>query len=179
MTSGGVTPPHRWLEGGYFPFETLHQKWPYHRFTMWKERVRTQEMTPQLDALWRQYRHGLVAYVEQGKVPAGGQGLAYSLAQYVVSPPLSLRRLLRYDGQRVRSWYRDHKTGNRAEVERPVWRFLGRLVQHMLPTGWHRSRSDGRHATGKHQRVRSFLTTILVAMGRAIKGTDRVVARQT
>ena len=35
-------------------------------------------------------------------MPAGGEGLAYDLAQYVVSPPLSLRRLRRYDGQWVR-----------------------------------------------------------------------------
>jgi Putative transposase len=87
MTSGGVTPQHRWLEVGYFPFEALHKKWQYHLFTMLKACVGTQEMKQQIDALWRKYRHGLVAYLEKGKVPAGGQGLAYSLAKYVVSPP--------------------------------------------------------------------------------------------
>ncbi len=179
MTSGGVTPQHRWLEVGYFPFEVLHKKWQYHLFTMLKARVGTQEMKQQIDALWRKYRRGLVAYLEKGKVPAGGQGLAYYLAKYVVSPPISLRRILRYDGQRVRYWYRDHKTGKREEVEMPVLRFIGRLVQHILPKGFHRIRYYGLHATCKHQRVRSFLTTILVAMGRAIKGTYRVVARQT
>src|SRR6266581_3899284 len=107
MTSGGVTPQHRWLEVGYFPFEVLHKKWQYHLFTMLKARVGTQEMKQQIDALWRKYRRGLVAYLEKGKVPAGGQGLAYYLAKYVVSPPISLRRILRYDGQRVRYWSRD------------------------------------------------------------------------
>jgi len=179
MTSGGVTPQHRWLEVGYFPFEVLHKKWQYHLCTMLKARVGTQEMKQQIDALWRKYRRGLVAYLEKGKVPAGGQGLAYYLAKYVVSPPISLRRILRYDGQRVRYWYRDHKTGKREEVEMPVLRFIGRLVQHILPKGFHRIRYYGLHATCKHQRVRSFLKTILVAMGRAIKGTYRVVARQT
>jgi hypothetical protein len=45
-----------------------------------------------------------VAPLEEGKVPAGGEDLAYYLAKYVVSPPISLRRILRYDGQRVRYW---------------------------------------------------------------------------
>jgi hypothetical protein len=49
--------------------------------------------------------HGrLVAYLEEGKGPAGGEGLAYYVAKYVVSPPISLRRILSYDGQRVRYW---------------------------------------------------------------------------
>jgi hypothetical protein len=41
--------------------------------------------------------------------------LACYLAKYVVSPPISLRRILRYDGQWVCYWYNDHKTGQREE----------------------------------------------------------------
>ncbi len=179
MTSGGVTQQNRWLEVGYFPYEVLHKKWQYHLLTMLKERVGTPEMTQQIDALWQKYPNGLVAYLEEGKVPAGGQGLAYYLAKYVVSPPISLRRILGYDGQRVRYWYRDHKTGKREVAELPVLRFIGRMVQHILPKGFHRMRYYGLHATCKHQRVRSLLKTIWVAIGRAIKGTYRVVARKT
>ena len=179
MTSGGVTPEKRWLEIGYFPYEALHKRWQYHLLTMLKSRVGTREMKQQIDALWQRYPDGLVAYLEEGKVPAGGQGLAYYLAKYVVSPPISLRRLLGYDGQRVRYWYRDHKSGKREVANLPVLRFIGRMVQHILPKGFHRIRYYGLHATCKHQRVRSLLKTIWVAMGRAIKGTYRVVRRQT
>jgi Putative transposase len=179
MPSGGVPQQHRWLAGGSFPCATLHEKWQYSLFTMVKARVGTQAMWQQIDALWRKYQRGLVAYLEKGKGPAGGQGLAYSLAKYVVSPPISLRRILRYDGQRVRYCYRDHKTGKRQVAELPVLRFIGRMGQHRLPKGWHRIRYDGRHATCQQQRVRWLLQTILVAIGRAIKGTYRVLARQT
>jgi Putative transposase len=94
MTSGGMTPQKRWREVDDFPFKGLHKKWPYHLFTMRKHRVRTRAITDKMDALWRKYAQGLVAYLEEGKVPAGGEGLAYSLANYVVSPPISLRRIL-------------------------------------------------------------------------------------
>jgi hypothetical protein len=69
---------------------------------MLKQRVGTRAIKDKIDALWRKYGQGLVAYLEEDKVPAGGEGLAYYLAKYVVSPPTSLRRILSYDGQWVR-----------------------------------------------------------------------------
>ncbi|HSX82932.1 MAG TPA: transposase [Candidatus Saccharimonadia bacterium] len=62
-------------------------------------------------------------------MPAGGEGLAYSLAKYVVSPPISLRRILSDDGQRVRYGYNDHKTKQRQEEEIPALTVIGRMVQ--------------------------------------------------
>src|SRR5262245_39104738 len=53
-----------------------------------------------------------------------------------VSPPISLRRILRYDGQRVRYWYNDHKTKQRQEEEVSALMFIGRMVQHILPKGF-------------------------------------------
>ena len=146
---------------------------------MLKGRVATLEMKQQIDGLWQKYPNGLVAYLEDGQVPGGGQGLAFYLAKYVVSPPISLRRILGYDGQHVRDWYNDHKSGKRKIAELPVLRFIGRMVQHILPKGFHRIRYYGLHATCKHQRVKSLLQWLWVAMGRAIKGTYRVVTRQS
>jgi Putative transposase/Transposase zinc-binding domain len=179
MTSGGITPAQRWLEVDYFPFEVLHKKWQYYLLTMVKERVRTQKIRHTIDALWRRYRQGFVAYWEKGKVPAGGQGLAYYLAKYVVSPPISLRRILRYDGQRVCYWYNDHKTGKREEEDIPAGVFIGRMVQHILPKGFHRIRYYGLHATCKAKKVRVVLQHLLVALGRLITGTYRIVTRKS
>jgi hypothetical protein len=55
--------------------------------------------------------------------------IGYYLAKYVVSPPISLRRILSYDGQRVRYWYNDHKTTQRQEEEVSALTFIGRMVQ--------------------------------------------------
>src|SRR5919204_6450638 len=161
------------------PFTVLHKKWQYHLFTMLKQRGGTRAIKDKIDALWRTYPRGLVAYLEEGKVPAGGEGLAYSLAQYVVSPPISLRRILSYDGQRVRYWYNDHKTQQRQEDEVSARTFIGRMVQHILPKGLHRIRYYGLHATCKAKKVKGVLTALMVALGRLIKGTDRIVAQKT
>jgi len=179
MTSGGVTPQQQWREVDYFPFKVLHKKWQYYLFTMLKQRVGTRAIKAKIDALWRKYPRGLVAYLEEGKVPAGGEGLAYYLAKYVVSPPISLRRILSYDGQRVRYWYNDHKTKQRQEDEVSALTFIGRMVQHILPKGFHRIRYYGLHATCKAKKVKGVLTALMVALGRLIKGTYRIVAQKT
>ena len=57
------------------------------------------------------------------------KGLAKYLAKYVVSPPISVRRIMSYDGQRVKYWYNDHKSGRRKEEEVDVFTFIGRMVQ--------------------------------------------------
>ena len=129
--------------------------------------------------MWRKYPRGLVAYLEEGNVPAGSEGLAYYLAKYVVSPPISLRRILSYDGQRVRYWYNDHKTKQRQEEEVSALTFIGRMVQHILPKGFHRMRYDGLHATCKVKKVKGLLPVLMVALGRLIKGTYRIAARKT
>jgi hypothetical protein len=102
MTAGGVPPQQQWREVDDFPGAVLHKKWPYHLCTMVKHRVGTRAIRRQIDALWRPYPRGLGAYGEAGKVPAGGEGWADSLAQDVGRPPLSLRRLLSDDGPQGR-----------------------------------------------------------------------------
>src|SRR2546430_5336481 len=97
MTSGGMTPPKRWQEGEDCPCEGLHRQWQYPLCTLVKHRVGPPTLRRTIDALWRQYPRGLGASLEEGKVPAGGEGLAYPWAQDVVRPPISLRWRLRDD----------------------------------------------------------------------------------
>src|SRR5215467_12789953 len=73
--------------------------------------------------------------------------LARYLAKYVVSPPISLRRIDRYDGQRVTYHYRSHKS-ERVEWETvAVSTFIGRMVQHVFAQGFRRIRYYGVQAT--------------------------------
>ena len=166
LSSGGMTPQKRWRGGEYFPCKGLHKKWPYHLCTMVQHRVGTRVIRDKIAGLWHKYPRGLVAYLEEGKVPAGGEGLAYYVAKYVVSPPISLRRLLSYDGQRVRYGYNDHKTKQRQEEEVAALTFIGRMGQHILPKGFHRIRYYGLHATCKAKKVKGGLTAWMVALGR-------------
>src|SRR3989441_9774945 len=51
-----------------------------------------------------------------GAVPAQYQSVARYVAKYVVSPPIAVRRIDHYDGERVTYHYRSHRT-DRMEHE--------------------------------------------------------------
>jgi hypothetical protein len=179
MTSGGLTKDGKWLSLNYIPFEVLHKKWQYYLFRMLKERVGTREIKRKIDELWKKYPNGLVAYLEEGNVPSGGSGLAHYLAKYVVSPPISLRRIIEYTGNRVRYWYNDHTTGKRQEDNVTVYEFIGRMVQHILPKGFQRIRYYGLQATCKAKKVKEVLKKVLWSLGRMASGAYKIVTRKT
>jgi hypothetical protein len=164
MTSGGVAQGKQgeyWVTLKYFPYEILHKKWQYYLFEMLKEKVPTRQMKGLIDKLYGKYPKGLVANIQKGEVPKRIKSLAKYLAKYVVSPPISVRRILHYDGQRVRYWYHDHKSGKRKEEEIAVYTFIGRMVQHILPKGMQRIRYYGLHATAVYEKVRKKIEAIV------------------
>jgi hypothetical protein len=62
------------------------------------------------------------------------------VAKYVVSPPISVRRLDRYDGQRVTDHYRSHRTDRMAHETVDADTFIGRMMQQTMPQGFKRIR---------------------------------------
>ena len=75
------------------------------------------------------YPDGLVTNVQKGQVPAQSQSVARYVAKYVVSPPIAVRRIDRYDGARVTYHYRSHRTDRMEHETVPVDTFIGRMVQ--------------------------------------------------
>ena len=66
----------------------------------------------------------------KGASPCAVSELSALRGQYVVSPPISVRRIDRYDGQRVTYHYRSHRTERVEHETVAVDTFLGRMVQH-------------------------------------------------
>ena len=136
VPSGGLDPQGRWKKIHFIPFDLLHRSWPYHLLTMLREQIDNPHIEPDIDHGFAHYPKGFVANVHPGDVPLGGKGLA----EYLVSPPISVHRIERDDGHTVTSWYRDHRTQAIRHETLPVLRFIGRIVQHILPMGCQRIR---------------------------------------
>ena len=160
-TGGGIDPKGDWKPISYIPFEVFHRKWQFHLLSMLREIIPDPNIEQDIDRGWRQYPKGFVAFVDKGEVPPGGQGLASYLAKYVVSPPISVKRIEQYDGDSVSYWYRDHKTGQIEHTTLPSLRFLGRMVQHILPKGFQRIRYYGFHANVRYADMRETIAEIL------------------
>lgn len=161
VTAGGISAKDdRWVQVDDIPFKLLHRKWQYHLLSMLRCEVRNPAVERAIDHCWRNYPKGFVAYIQPGEVPSGGKGLAQYLAKYLVSPPISVRRIESYDGKSVRYWYRDHKTHKIEHVTLPVLRFVGRMVQHILPKGFQRIRYYGLHGHRCYDTIRAKLAVL-------------------
>ena len=128
-TSGGWDrQAKQWVHLEYMPYRLLRQKWQWYLLTMLRQTVKTQEIKRLVDACYTRYREGFVTNIQKGDVPARYQSLARYLAKYVVSPPISLRRIDGYEGHRVTYHYRSHKTERVERETVDVYTFIGRMV---------------------------------------------------
>jgi hypothetical protein len=168
-----------WIHLDYVPYALLRKKWQWHLLTMLRQTVKTQEMKRLVDTCYRRYRAGFVTNVQKGDVPARYQSLARYLAKYVVSPPISRRRIDRYDGHRVTYHYRSHKS-ERVEQERvDVYTFIGRMVQHTFPKGFQRIRYYGVQATRTFAKIKHVIQEALAKVKGIVKGAIHIIAPMT
>jgi len=93
-----------------------------------------------------------------------------------VSPPISLRRIDRYDGQSVTYHYRSHKT-ERVERERvDVYTFIGRMIQHTFAKGFQRIRYYGVQATKTFAKIKGMIRQALAKVRGIVKGAIKIIA---
>jgi len=173
-TSGGWDPQAKqWMHLEYVPYPMLRKKWQWHLLTLLRQRVQTKAMHRLVDACYTRYRNGFVTNVQKGDVPSRYESLARYLAKYVVSPPISLRRIDGYDVQRVTYHYRSHKT-ERVERERvDVYTFIGRMIQHTFAKGFKRIRYYGVQATKTFAKMKGRIQEALVK----VQGWSRELSR--
>jgi hypothetical protein len=179
-TSGGYDAQgERWEHLRYLPYDLLRRKWQWHLLTMLRQTLKTEAIDQLVDTCFRQYPNGLVTNVQKGAVPSQYQSVARYVAKYVVSPPIAVRRIDRYDGQRVTYHYRSHRT-ERMEYETvPVDTFIGRMVQHTLPKGFQRIRYYGVQATKTFAQVKGMIQAALAKVEEVVKGAVKIMARLT
>lgn len=94
------------------------------------------------------YPNGFYAHPgDNKKVPKGYNRLIKYLTKYLSSPPIGVSKILDYDGENVKYYYQSHRTKTIAYETVSVKVFIGRMVQHILPKGFHRVRYYGLHAS--------------------------------
>jgi hypothetical protein len=177
-TSGGYDGAQEgWEHLSFLPYELLRHKWQWHLLDTLRQTLATEEMKGLVDQCFRKYPGGLVTNVQKGKVPSQYQSLARYVAKYVVSPPIAVRRIDRYDGERVTYHYRSHRT-ERTEYETvDVMTFIGRMVQHTMPKGFKRIRYYGVQATKTFAKVKMAIQVALAKVGGVVKGAVKIIAR--
>ena len=161
------------------PYALLRRKWQWHLLTMLRQTLKTDAVNRLVDACFTRYPDGLVTHVQKGHVPAQYQSVARYVAKYVVSPPIVVRRIDRYDGHRVTYHYRSHRTERMEHDTVEVNTFIGRMVQHTMPKGFKRIRYYGVQATRTFAKVKALIREAVAKVEGVIKGAVQIIARLT
>src|SRR5438067_3685277 len=131
------------------------------------------------DRLHAKYPNGFVANVQKGDVPSRYQSLATYLAKYVVSPPISLRRIDRYDGQRVTYHYRSHKSEHVEGETVVVYTFIGRMIKHVFMKGFHWISYYGVQATKTFATIKRVIHEALARVKGIVTGAIKIITPMT
>jgi Putative transposase/Transposase zinc-binding domain len=179
-TSGGFdSQGQRWEHLHYLPYALLRRKWQWHLLRMVRQTLKSEAINRLVDGCFKQYPNGLVTNVQKGQVPSGYQSLARYVAKYVVSPPISVRRIDRYDGHRVTYHYRSHRTERVEHETVGVDTFIGRMIQHTMPKGFKRIRYYGVQATKTFAKVKVLIHEALAKVESVVAGAVQIIARLT
>jgi Transposase zinc-binding domain/Putative transposase len=178
-SGGGDQQAKQWVHLDDVPYRLLRQQWPWSRLTMLRQTVQTQERRRLVETCYTRSREGFVTNGQKGEVPARYQSLARYLAKEVVSPPISLRRIDRYDGQRVTYHSRSHRSEQGEWETVKVSTVIGRMVQHTFPTGFQRRRYDGVQATKTFAKLKAMIHDALAKVKGIIKGAIQIIAPLT
>jgi len=179
-TSGGLDGSGEcWEHLQYLPYGLLRRKWQWHLLTMVRKTLKSDGINRLVDTCFRQYPQGLVTNVQKGQVPSQYQSLARYVAKYVVSPPISVRRIDHYDGQQVTYHYRSHRTERVEHETVDVDTFIGRMVQHTMPKGFKRIRYYGVQASKTFAKVKMVIQTALAKVEGVVQGAVQIIARLT
>lgn len=169
----------RWEPRQYVPSALLRRKWPWYVLSMWRKTLKTAAIHRLVAVCFKKYPQGLVTNVQKGKVPAQYQSVARSVAKYGVSPPIAVRRIAGYEGHRVTYPYRSQRTERVEHETVEVDTFLGRMVQHTVPKGFKRIRSDGVQATKTFAQVKGVMQAALAQVEGVVQGAVKIIARLT
>lgn len=177
-TSGGIDEMEKWIHLSYLPYEMLHKKWQWHLLEMLREQIDTEAIEELVDGCYKSYPNGFVANVQKGEVPGRYESLARYLAKYVVSPPISVRRIDEYDGEKVKYHYRSHKTG-RVEIDIVSAKvFIGRMIQHVFSKGFKRIRYYGVQSAKTYKKLKVIIQKALSLIGKVSRGTIKIIKRK-
>ena len=147
MTEGGLGKGNVWYQLSGIDGGLLGKKWQYFLLTRLKEHLpKTRKISKLIDTLFKE-KKGFITHAK--KEEKRETDIVNYLIKYVASPPISLRRILRYDGKNVTYCYCTREGNQRQEETVSALAFISFLVQHIPEKGQKMVRYYGLYARNK------------------------------
>ena len=160
VTEGGLLFPSKGTSAGWYPLtfiksEVLSHKWQYFLLTSLKPHLpATPETRKLIDELFK-LKTGFITYSKAQKIRK--RDIVEYLIKYVVSPPIALRRIIKYDGRYVTYTYTPRQSQTQRTETVHVFRFINLLVQHIPEKGQKMVRYYGLYARNLLKRAKIIL----------------------
>ena len=201
VSEGGVDAKGHWRAVNYFDTRKLRKQWQYQVLMALKKAVRgtcyQSEWTSRLGSMFRKYPTGFDCDCTCLRAPClrrvpwrGRQGthrqmpekgpverLIVYLCKYVSSPPISLRRITHYDGNRVTYRYDDHRRGKVCETISAV-EFIARMIRHLPPKGFRMVRYYGIYARPIRKKIHTLVCDVLQRLVQRAEAVAQYFARR-
>lgn len=167
VTEGGLDEEGKWRERSFLSYKALRKVWQYEVLNRLKDAMPEGEETRNLiDGLFRRYSNGFYVHAKRGVKK--GKGVSRYIGRYIRHPAIANKRIVDYDGEKVRFYYEDHD-GRRHEVEMGVLEFIHGVVRHIPPEQFKMVRYYGLYAPRKASAMRALLKEIGKVIGRVVR----------
>lgn len=161
VTEGGIAQDGRWYNVTYIDKEVLKKKWLYYLVKGLKEALRDDPTALKIieEIYQRRKDKGLITRAMADKVRR--RDIVSYLINYVASPPITLSRIIEYDGEYVTYVYKEHPTNKRITIKVSVFQFISWMIQHIAPKGLQMVRYFGLYARKVITKVKIILEKLL------------------
>ena len=145
ITEGGLTSDKQWDDIPFLPYSLLRKKWQYYLLTELKAKLpKNRENSRLIDYLFKSKNNGF--YVNAEKKMTSARYAARYIGRYMARPALAEYRIVRYEGNTVTFWYKDHKTNRNVTMTLEVKEFIKRLIDHIPLKGFKMVRRYGMYS---------------------------------
>lgn len=154
VTEGGYDNQGKFISlGKYISYDAFHKKWQYEVLTALKKYL-PEEF---IDFLFRKYPNGFAAYLKPKRI-LSSKGLAQYIGRYVRHPAIANSRIIAYNGEAVKFYYKDHEDKIHYKIM-IADDFISAIIQHIPDKNFRLVRYYGAYSRRKKKIIKQSIIT--------------------
>lgn len=153
VTEGGFTKEGKFISSGnYIPYNALHKNWEYNILKELKKYIPKEIV----EEAYQKYPNGFCVYVREDRI-SSRKGLAKYIGRYVRHPAIANCRIIAYNGEAVRFYWKDHDDKIHFKIML-VHDFISAIIQHIPEKNQKLVRYYGAYSRRKSIVIKSGIT---------------------
>lgn len=159
VTEGGFNKEGKFVSSGnYIPYNALHKNWEYNILKALKKCI------PKgiVEEAYRRYPNGFCVYVRKDRI-SSRKGLAKYIGRYVRHPAIANTRIVAYNGEAVRFYWKDHENKIHYKIML-VYDFILAIIQHVPEKNQKLIRCYGAYSRRKIIKITEVQSSITISI---------------